>query len=74
MRRKDTEQLTITICVDVDWEEVISTVVRDLSREVVEFMYRRGENQFVEDEEFDWFVNILQGIGTLVDVFGPDYK
>lgn len=59
---------------DVDWEEVISTVVRDLSREVVEFMYRRGENQFVEDEEFDWFVNILQGIGTLVDVFGPDYK
>lgn len=69
-----TKQPNITIRVDVDWEEVIGAVVRDLSREVVEFVYQDGENPFVEDEGFYWSVDIPKDIGMLVDVFGPDYK
>lgn len=52
----------------------IATVLRDLSREVVEFMYRGGENPFVEDEGFDWSVNIPEDIGMLVDIMDPIRK
>ena len=40
--------------------------MRGFSREVVEFMYRDGENPFVKDQGFDWSVNIPEDIGMLV--------
>ncbi|CEI68955.1 unnamed protein product [Fusarium venenatum] len=73
-KRKAADQPKITVRVDEEGEEALDTLRMDVSREVVDFMYHDGENLFVEDEGFTYFVEISQGTGIRVDVFGPDYK
>ncbi|KAL6913378.1 hypothetical protein FSST1_011138 [Fusarium sambucinum] len=73
-KRKAADQPKITVRVDEEGEEALETLRMDVSLEVVDFMYHDGENPFVEDEGFAYFVEISEGTGIRVDVFGPDYK